>query len=202
MTATLIALDPQMDYLPGGSIDAFRGLEAIRHIAFMADYVEKFILTRDWHPEDHFTFNDHPMFRDQSWPPHCVQGTKGAKIYSALRKRADFTISKGMSRNPPDDYSAFNGKTLRPVEDLPEILRRSPTDDIIVCGFLLEIGVKYTAFDANALGWWDNVYVPIDATGTLDTPLEQQKILEPMTKAGIQVVESWEEVLNRISEKS
>jgi nicotinamidase/pyrazinamidase len=193
MSVGLIVCDPQYDYLPGGSIDAYHGASALVECARLAAQADLVIVTRDWHPENHFSFSEAPLFDDQSWPPHCVQGTKGAKIFPALKRAADFTISKGMNRNPPDDYSAFNGKTLRPVQRLDEVLYDSPVDDLIVAGFLFETGVKCTAFDANALGWWKSVTIPLDCVGTLREESEQQSDIDSLRKAGIKVIPTWNE---------
>lgn len=192
-TTTVIALDCQYDYLPGGSIDAFGSANALNNLAQVAATADLVVVTRDWHPENHFSFVDEPEFTDQSWPPHCVQGTKGAKIFPALRKRADFVVSKGLQRNPPDDYSAFVGKTLRPVELLPNLLAANLTDIVIIGGFLLEIGVKFTAHDANVLGWWDKVIVPLDCTATMQSD-KKFEIANPLKRVGIEVVEHWKDI--------
>jgi nicotinamidase/pyrazinamidase len=192
-TITSLVLDAQYDNLPGGSIDATGSGKAISQIAALAASSDLVIATKDWHPVNHFSFSSDPLYEDKSWPAHCVQGTKGARLFPAIQRQADYVISKGMNPYPPDDYSAFVGKTLRPVEHLGDILNKNVTDIIVVCGFLLEIGVKYTAFDANALGWWKNVVIPLDCTGTL-RPRAQTEIIYPLLKAGIQIVESWKDI--------
>jgi nicotinamidase/pyrazinamidase len=194
-TITTLVLDAQYDNLAGGAIDAHRSAQAITSIVSLMSVSTFSVATKDWHPENHFSFSNDPDWEDQSWPPHCVQGTKGAKLFPAVQRKADFVASKGMNPQPPDEYSAFTAKTLRPVEPVPDILFRNPTDIIVVCGFLLEIGVKYSAFDANALGWWKDVVIPLDCTGTLH-PRAQKEILYPLTKAGIRIVESWKELVS------
>src|SRR5437667_317269 len=53
------------------------------------------VLTQDWHPRDHVSFassHDRKPFEttrlaygDQVlWPPHCVQGTRGAELHAGL----------------------------------------------------------------------------------------------------------------------
>jgi nicotinamidase/pyrazinamidase len=184
-----VILDPQYDLLDGGSINALNAGTALQNIVKLTADADLVVVTRDLHPDNHFSFKDEPLFQDGSWPVHCVEGTKGAKVFPAIRKRADYIISKGMSPVPPDAYSAFSAKKLRPLEDLIDILRRHPVDRLIIAGFLLEIGVKYTAFDANAIGHWTEVIVPLEACGTLLDAAGIAEAITPMRKAGIKIVD-------------
>lgn len=192
MPTALIACNPQYDYLPGGVIDAPNSLRVVNNLAQIAAQCDLVVATRYYHPENHFTFVDDPQFKDGSWPPYGVQGTKGSKIFRPLNKLIDYTISMGVNRNPPEDYSAFVGKTLRPVLSLGDILEGHPVDKIIVGGFLWEYNVKWTAYDANAIGLW-TVVVPQDAVATLDNSID----FDHTMRAGIKVVDTWNEALNQ-----
>ena len=183
----LIAVDVQYDFLPGGPLGIFGGDRILRPLAQLAHQCSLVIASRDWHPADHFTFSEDPQFTDGSWPPHCVQGTKGAQIFPSIRKLANFTISKGTNKNPPDAYSAFVGRTLRPVTTLQEILERSPIETIIVGGLALDYCVKYTALDANALGY--QTIVPLDCTAPISEE-GKDDTLKAFARAGVQVVDS------------
>src|ERR1700747_150688 len=105
MTFALFMCDPTYDYLPGGVFDAYGSAQVVTNLAKAAMEADLVIAVRDWHPDNHFSFSDQPLFQDMSWPVHGVQGTKGAKIFPALRKQCDYILSKGTNRNPPDDYS-------------------------------------------------------------------------------------------------
>ena len=187
MSTCLIAIDPQYDYLPGGSLEIPGAENVIRNLAAQAHIADLVIVTRDWHPENHFSFTNDPEYKDGSWPAHCVQNTKGARIFPALRRKAAYVISKGTNKNPPDDYSAFTGKTLRPVERLDEILARHKPEQIWIGGFVLEICVQHTAFDANILSseWTVSVLRPCTATMGLE---DADKILDHFERVGIQVL--------------
>lgn len=180
----LIAVDVQYDFLPGGTLAVPDGDTIIHNLAMLARSASLVIASRDWHPENHFSFSDEPKFEDGSWPPHCIMKTKGAKIYPTINRLANFVISKGMNRNPPDDYSAFAGKTLRPVATLEEILQRSPVQTIVVGGLALDYCVKYTALDANALGY--RTVVPLSATRAVGDPVPT---LTTLARAGVEVVD-------------
>jgi nicotinamidase-related amidase len=182
-------MNPQFDYLPGGALETPGCLRIVQNLAQLASRADLVILTRYCHPENHFSFADDPLYQDGSWPPYCVQGTKGARIFRPLAKLADYTLSLGMNRNPPEQYSAFTGKTLRPVEDIGDILERQPVDEIIVGGFLFETNVKWTLFDANAVGLW-KVSMPLDSVGTLEETIN----INPLQRAGIRVTETWDQI--------
>lgn len=188
MSVALIAVDVQYDFLPGGSLGAPNGDRIIHPIILASRDATLFIASRDWHPANHFSFSDDPLYIDGSWPPHCVQGTKGARIYPSIRRRANFVISKGMSVNGPDQYSAFAGKTLRPVQSLEQILDRSPITTVIVTGLILEFCVGFTALDANALGY--RTVVPLNTTTHISDDA-RNAMLDKLTTAGVEVVSHW-----------
>lgn len=192
----LIILSPQFDYLDGGAIPTHGGNQALINLANLTRDANLVVLTRDMHPTNHFSFSDNPEYTDGSWPPHCVAGTKGSKLFPALRKRADYVLTKGDRPVPPDDYSAFKARKLRPLEDLIDILKRHPVQTLIVGGFLLEHEVKYTAFDCNALantGIWTRVIVPLDCCGTLSNANGVAQAVAPMTRVGIKIVDHIDE---------
>jgi nicotinamidase/pyrazinamidase len=182
----LIAVDCQFSFLPGGELAVYDGDRILGPLTELATKCDLVIASRDWHPEDHFSFSEDPLYVDQSWPPHCIQGSKGARIFPSIRKLANFVVSKGMDKNT-EAYSAFAGRTLRPVTTLREILERSPIDTIIVGGLAMDYCVKYTALDANALGY--RTIVPLDCTRPVGT---LPPTLEAFERAGVQVVDHFE----------
>lgn len=184
----LIAVDVQYDFLPGGSLAVPDSDAILRPLAALASRASLVVTTRDWHPDNHFSFVDEPTYSDASWPPHCVQGTKGARIHPGISKYADFVISKGMGVNPPDAYSAFAGRTLRPIQTLEEILLRFHGNTIIIAGLALDYCVYYTACDANTLPGFQ-VVVPLDCTRGVD-PESTKHAIDRMTALGIHVVSS------------
>lgn len=182
MHTALIIVDFQKDFQAGGPLghpDSDSIVGAILGHAKKADIV---IASRDLHPGNHFSFVKEPEFKDGSWPGHCVQGTSGAEIDRRIRKIADYTVSKGMRPEPPDDYSAFAGGTLRPTVSTETILRENYIRRVVVAGLLLGWCVSQTAFDANALGF--ETLVPRNSTLALpgDDPALHFTALE---RAGI-----------------
>ena len=81
---TLFVIDMQNDFLPGGAFGVAEGDETVAPIAkLMAGFAAaggNVILSRDYHPADHCSFasNGGPF------PPHCIQGTKGADFADGI----------------------------------------------------------------------------------------------------------------------
>lgn len=182
----LIMVDVQYDFLPGGALPVPDGNEIIRPLAMYAPMADITVASRDWHPADHFSFSDNPKYEDGSWPPHCIQGTRGAKIQTSIRRYANFVISKATSKTPPDAYSVFAGRTLRPVATLEEILHRAPITTVVVGGLAFEYCVAHTAFDAAALKY--RTIIPMNATRAID-PAVIPSMTERLERAGVEVVD-------------
>jgi nicotinamidase/pyrazinamidase len=176
----LIAVDVQNDFLPGGALPAADGNRIIHPITLVARDSDLVIASRDWHPPDHISF--------ETFGPHCVQKTPGARIHSRIRRLANFTVSKGMDPDQ-DAFSAFQGRTLRPSRTLESILRRHGINQVIVTGLVLDICVRHTALDANALGF--DTIVPLDCTAALSEE-DGQKTLDDFRRAGVRPVEHWQ----------
>jgi nicotinamidase/pyrazinamidase len=185
MSRALIVCNAQYDYLEGGPMEVPGAREVLFPIIMEAAFSDLVIATRDFHPANHFSFSEKPRYEDGSWPAHCVQGTRGARIFPGLRKYVDYNISMGVTPHPPDVYSAFAGKALRPVETLRDILSRSPIEEVWVCGLVYEIFVKFTALDSLGLGY--NTVVPLKLVRAFN-PDEYEITTEKLQKAGIHVV--------------
>jgi nicotinamidase/pyrazinamidase len=183
----LIAVDVQADFLPGGALAVPNGDEILIPLAQYAREADLVIASRDWHPQNHFSFSDDPQYVDGSWPPHCIQGTKGAKIHRSVRKYAQYTVSKGMNRNPPDAYSAFVAKTMRPVRTLEELLSAQPVRRLVIGGLAMDVCVRHTALDANALGY--ETIVPLELTRPV-RPANFQPTLRDFERAGVRYLEN------------
>ena len=93
---TLIVVDVQNDFCPGGALAVQDGDQVVDPINKMISEFDHVILTQDWHPERHLSFasqHDGKLpfeqtimpYGDQTlWPDHCVQGSKGAEFHSGL----------------------------------------------------------------------------------------------------------------------
>lgn len=147
---TLIVVDVQNDFLPGGALGVTDGFDVIDPIINFSRYARRVALTSDWHPADHCSFSDDPKFVDKSWPPHCVQGTPGAQLDSTIERFFEGSplFLKGTDADT-EEYSGFNGKTAD-GKSLPDWLAEdeSANELIVVAGLALDYCVRWTALDA------------------------------------------------------
>jgi nicotinamidase/pyrazinamidase len=178
----LVIVDVQNDFCPGGSLGVPEGDQVV---PVLNRYIERFgneglpiFATRDWHPErtTHFTTQGGP------WPPHCIQGTQGAKFHPGLKLGDEsIVVSKGMS-SEEDSYSGFdavdpNGKNLA------VLLREKRVSRIFVGGLATDYCVKHTVLDGLKAGF--KVVVLENAIrGVNLNPGDSQQALAEMLRAG------------------
>jgi len=172
----LLIVDPQNDFMPGGSLAVPDGDQIIPFINNHRDYYEMVVWTKDWHPEKHCSFKENGGI----WPRHCVQFTQGAWYHQKLDFRAgDYVVTKGKDKKF-DSYSAFkdDGGTFT---GLKELLDNKGIKEIDVCGLALEYCVKFTVMDALALGFKVNL-ITAGCRGLQEEDI--QKALSEMEQAG------------------
>jgi nicotinamidase/pyrazinamidase len=184
LTTALIIIDVQKGYLAGGELEIPDANSILHPISLAAHDVDLVIVSRQLHEE-----NDHSFFKQGGiWPPHMIRGTKGAQINPKMRKLANYTITTGTKPDGPDDYSIFTGSTLRPVNTLEQLLDKHEIERVIITGFPLDWTVKFTALDANALGY--DTIVPLDCTRAMTHPghLDTLRVFD---RAGVKYRDHW-----------
>lgn len=160
MTVGILLVDPQYDFFPGGALAVAHGDEIVEPInALLRKYPEAPVFaSRDWHPSSTRHFKE----RGGIWPPHCVQGTRGAAFHSGIDMQRARVFDKGM--NPEDDggYSAFDatreqdGKRVALADDL----KRYGVDELIVAGLATDYCVKASVLDALKNGIKTSLFTP------------------------------------------
>jgi nicotinamidase/pyrazinamidase len=175
----LIVVDPQNDFLPGGTLavpDGNRIFEPINRIMPFFSYV---VATRDWHPRSHayFQANGGP------WPWHCLARTSGAQFSPRLAsQQIDDVVSKGTDPKT-DGYSGFA------ATDLAERLRTHGITRVFVGGLATDYCVRATALDAVAAGF--RVVVLTDAIAAIDAKAgDEQRALDEMRAGGVELGDS------------
>lgn len=135
----------------------------------------------DHHPSDHCSFTA----QGGPWPPHCVQGTRGAEIHDDLKPYVEeaLTFYKGY-RKDSEQYSGFEGINDA-GQSLYEVLDIMDIHNVYVCGIATEYCVKNTCMNLLKAGF--NVYLLKDAIGYVEHE-GHLKALEEMEKAGIRLV--------------
>ena len=161
---TLLLIDLQNDFTPGGSLAVPQGDDVIAVAnRVMPDY-DLVVATQDWHPADHGSFaanhagkapGDTIMLGGLNqvlWPVHCVQDTPGAAFRPKLdRTDIHHVIQKGT--DPAiDSYSGFFDNGHRQATGLAELLQARGATAVDVMGLALDYCVKFTALDAVKLG--------------------------------------------------
>lgn len=188
----LIVVDVQNDFCPGGSLEVPRGDEVVPVINQMMDQFVVVVATRDWHkdPGDHFA--DEPDFVD-SWPHHCVAGTKGAEYHPNFhdgKVGAHFLKGEYEAAYSGFEASAFfdQGSSI----GLADYLRLLGVTHVTIVGLATDFCVKATALDAIKEGFITEVYLPgcraiaapVGETDTLTLALDE------LRAGGVDIVSS------------
>ncbi len=161
----LLLVDIQNDFTPGGALAVPEGDRIVPIANWYARLFERrglpVFASRDWHPAE----TKHFQAWGGLWPPHCVQGTKGADFQPQLSLPQDtVVVSKGMDPEQ-DAYSAFQAETAE-GKPLPEELRRRGVQRLFIGGLATDYCVLSTTLDALKQGF--QVFVLEDAMKGID----------------------------------
>jgi nicotinamidase/pyrazinamidase len=196
---TLVIVDAQYDFMPGGALEVKEGNKIIPVINQIQDKFELVVATQDWHPKGHSSFAsshdgknafekiDWRGMEQVLWPDHCVQESKGAEIHADLNtKTVEAIFRKGM--NPKiDSYSGFYDNGHEKSTGLSGYLKEKNAKELYFCGLAADICVYFTIKDALREGF--KVKLIKDATRPLDVNdfKDQQKEL---SSRGVEIIES------------
>ncbi|OGQ73133.1 MAG: nicotinamidase [Deltaproteobacteria bacterium RIFCSPLOWO2_12_FULL_60_16] len=178
----LVIVDVQNDFCPGGALAVSQGDLVVpvlnRYIRRFAEARLPVVATRDWHPEKTSHFNS----CGGVWPPHCVQGTRGAEFHPELALPEDAVIvSKGMGVDE-DSYSGFQGAGPGGTP-LADLLRQRGAERLFVGGLATDYCVKQTVLDGLKKGF--QVVLLEDAIrGVNLKPGDSERAVEEMVRAG------------------
>lgn len=199
MTAALIVVDIQNDFLPGGALAVPRGDETVAIANRLMPLFPTVVLTADWHPADHASFaSQHagkspydvvtmPYGNQVLWPEHCVAGTSGADFAAGLETvRAHAVIRKGTDKNC-DSYSGFLAADRKTPTGLAGYLKSRGVTTVFVCGLATDFCVAWTAQDAAAAGF--KTYLIEDASRAIDAGGSLAAAMAGLKTAGVGVIE-------------
>lgn len=196
---TLIILDVQNDFMPGGSLAVPHGDLIVPVINNLLDKFDLIIATQDWHPPNHKSFaSNHPGKKPYEkitlhgkeqilWPDHCIQGTKGADFHPNLEKRPIEAIFRKGIHPEIDSYSGFYDNNRQKRTGLAGFLREKGASRLYFCGLCADICVYYSLKDAISEGF--NNYLIEDATRPLNTD-NFQKIKQELFAKGVHIIKS------------
>lgn len=185
-SAALVLVDIQNDFCPGGALAVAEGDRIIEVVNRMMPWFSFVVATQDWHPSNHISFKE----RGGPWPPHCVQGTRGAQLHPSLdRNHIDAYLRKAATAEK-DAYSEFEAVDDR-GRALDEVLKDREIKTVYVVGLATDYCVKATVFDALKNGY--EVYAVVDGMRAVDlTPGDGERALKEMASSGARLIESAE----------
>lgn len=200
---TLILVDLQNDFLPGGALAVPRGDETVAVANAVMACFARVVATQDWHPPEHGSFAANHQGRAPGemielggvaqvlWPVHCVQDTPGSAFAPGLAvERIERVFVKGTDPGV-DSYSGFFDNDRRSATGLGDDLRAHGETEVAVLGLATDYCVKATALDARRLGL--RVQLIVDGCRAVDLqPGDGERAIAEMRAAGIEIVTSVE----------
>jgi len=179
----LIIVDVQNDFCEGGSLAVVGGTEVARAVNRLIagphgyDHV---VATVDHHIDPGAHFADEPDFVD-SWPRHCVAGTRGADFHPDLDTAPiEAVFRKGEYAAA---YSGFEGASDGAT--LADWLRSRGVDQVDIVGIATDYCVRATAEDAVKEGFGTRVLTGLTAGVA---PESTAAALAGMRSAGVHLV--------------
>ncbi len=164
-TDILIVVDMQNDFCPGGNLAVPGGNEVVPLINRLAHGFKHVVLTQDWHPKGHLSFaSSHagkapfvqiemPYGPQTLWPDHCIQQTPGSAFHEGLDiPHAELIVRKGFRREI-DSYSAFFENDHKTPTGLGGYLKERGFTKTVCVGLAFDFCVRYSAEDAQSLGF-------------------------------------------------
>jgi nicotinamidase/pyrazinamidase len=172
----LVVVDIQNDFCPGGALAVSEGDKVVpvlnKYIQLFRRASAPIIYTRDWHPPDHSSFKS----QGGPWPPHCVQGTEGARFHPNLKPPAEGEVISKADKGD-EAYSFLQGTNMA------ERLRQRGITTLLVGGLATDYCVKETVLDALKFGF--KVYHLDDASkGVNVKPEDSDEALGEMVSKG------------------
>lgn len=196
---TLLVIDAQNDFMPGGSLPVANGDKIVPVINSIQHKFDLVVAAQDWHPKDHVSFAsnhkgkspfDEIEVHGESqtlWPDHCVQGTNGANFHADLKTDTWEAIFRKGTDKRIDSYSAFYDNGHLKSTGLAGYLKEKGTSQLFLCGLAADICVYYSIYDAFKEGF--ACYFIEDGSQPLD-PKAFEEIKMKMEYIGIQIISS------------
>ncbi len=197
----LIVVDLQNDFMPGGALGVTDGDAVVAIANRLMPLFECVVATQDWHPAKHGSFAaQHPGrnpgeqieldgLQQVLWPTHCVQRSDGAAFHRQLDVAAIGRVFTKGEDPRVDSYSGFFDNGRRRATGLDDYLRSVGADEVYVLGLATDYCVKFTALDAQSLGFRTKLIA--DGCRAVNLrPEDGAAAINEMIAAGIELVAS------------
>lgn len=198
---TLIIVDAQNDFMPGGALEVRQGDQIVPVINRIQKNFDLLVATQDWHPASHKSFAvNHAGKKEfetielfgleqKLWPPHCIQDTPGAEFHPQLNMNGvEAIFRKGMEENI-DSYSGFYDNGHKKSTGLAGYLREKGCKQLYFGGLAADICVYFTLLDALKEGF--EAFLIEDAAVPLDMD-NYEEIKRQIKEKGGKVISSEE----------
>ncbi|WP_019215351.1 bifunctional nicotinamidase/pyrazinamidase [Legionella tunisiensis] len=197
---TLVILDMQNDFIPGGALAVPHGDLIIPIINRLLKYFDLIVATQDWHPPNHKSFaSNHPGKKPFQtiklngieqilWPDHCVQGTIGAAFPSKLNTTPIEAIFRKGTNADIDSYSGFYDNQHKRSSGLAGYLHAKGATALYFCGLCADVCVYFSLKDALAEGF--HCYLIEDATCPLNEEDFNKTKKQALLRLGVKMVKS------------
>jgi len=197
---TLLIIDVQNDFCPGGALAVPGGDTIIPVINSLIPNFDAVIQTQDWHPEGHHSFASSHDGKDPFdtiemdygeqvlWPDHCVQGSSGAEFHPDLNTtKTEVIIRKGF-RKEIDSYSTFYENDQKTPTGLTGYLKERGISELYVAGLATDFCVKWSVIDG--LREEFKVHIIEDAVKGIDINGSVEQAWKEMKDAGAEITSS------------
>jgi nicotinamidase/pyrazinamidase len=157
---TLIIIDAQNDFMPGGPLEVPQGNLIVPVINQVQSYFDLVVATQDWHPKNHKSFASNHYNKkifdkivlhgaqQTLWPDHCIQGSVGADLHKDIEpNRIAAIFRKGMDPEI-DSYSGFFDNNHQLSTGLSGYLKAKGISEVHFCGLAADICVYYSILDS------------------------------------------------------
>lgn len=204
---TLLAIDIQNDFIPGGSLPVPGGDEIVPIVNRIQHLFDLIVASQDWHPQNHVSFasnheNKVPFDEievfDQPqtlWPDHCVQDTQGADFHPDLITTGWETIFRKGTDSSIDSYSAFFDNGHKKSTGLTGYLKEKEAKSLYFTGLAADICVYFSIKDALEAGF--DCYMIEDAAKPLiQSTYDEQK--KELIALGVHYVTSDELIIQQV----
>jgi nicotinamidase/pyrazinamidase len=162
---TLILIDVQNDFMPGGPLEVPDGNLVVPVINRILPSFDLVLATQDWHPKDHTSFASnhfekkpfekmelHGMLQTL-WPDHCIQGSEGAELQREINTNPVAAIFRKGMDSEIDSYSGFYDNNHLLSTGLAGYLKEKAITELYFCGLAADICVYYTILDSMSEGF-------------------------------------------------
>lgn len=198
---TLIIVDAQKDFMPGGSLPVPDGDKIVPIINRIQNTFDLVVATQDWHPQNHISFASNHAGKSTFdeievegnpqtlWPDHCVQNTDGALFHPKLQTTRWEAIFRKGTDSKIDSYSAFYDNGHLKSTGLSGYLKEKGASQLFFCGLAADICVYYSIYDALKEGF--ACFFIEDASQALNVE-GFVEMKNKMHRLGIQIISSEE----------